>query len=930
MSRPLHGHHRSRARVPLARLFLMPLLAAFRPAAPPAAEKSASGWRAGPAECALLDDAKVRGKMDGLLLQLLLACGRADELGRVPQEVALEPVPAEGELIADVQVNDSTGDDQSTSTTQSETSIVRNEVTGTLCSGYNDSHSGFVEGSFTGFSRSTDGGATWEDRGALPSGSGGDPSVVWRRSDGKVYFAALRQGGVGVWRSDDDCLTFTFVAQAASGSDDKELMAVDNDPGSPFFGRLYMVWTDFGAGASIFETHSSDAGATWSSQVALSGAGVDVQGAWPVVGPGGVVYAGWVRWNPWVPSGNTTMDIEISRSTDGGATWGLVTNPVTGVQHPSDAGASAACGRPALNENIRYLPSPQLVVGPDGALHAVYSYDPDGWNVGDVVNVYYRKSTDGGATWGPELLLNDDGGLNDQYYPTLSVGAENILVSTWYDRRLDLANAMQDTFKSVSPDGGATWLANERVSDVSTPIFLDPNLATCYHGDYDQIAQETGFALLQWADDRNLQNGHNDPDVWFERQPVSNDFLLLADPAAQDVCAPGDAAYTIDVLQFQGFDEPVTLSAAGHPAGTSVVFSVNPVTPPGTSVMTVSGTGGAAAGSYDLVVTGTAPSATHEVTVGLALFDQLPAAPQLLAPPDGAVNQPARPLFEWSAAAQAATYAIEIATDAGFGNVVDAAAGIAQTTYSPAADLETNTQHFWRVRAVNACGTGADSATFDFITEPLPGDCTFGSPPRQVFFDDLESGAPGWTHSGTGDTWTLSGTRTHSGASAFYAQDVGVVTDQYLVSPAVALPLGEAPLTLQFWNWQEIEDSGGGCYDGAVIEISTDEGASWQRLEAELLTDPYDGEVSGCCGNPIAGENAWCGDPQDWLQSIVDLDAFAGQTALFRFRLATDSSVSREGWYVDDVEVQSCLENSVIFADGFESGDLSAWTAAVP
>ena len=38
----------------------------------------------------------------------------------------------------------------------------------------------------------------------------------------------------------------------------------------------------------------------------------------------------------------------------------------------------------------------------------VYSRDPDGLNTGDVIDVYYRRSTDNGATWGAEVKLNDD------------------------------------------------------------------------------------------------------------------------------------------------------------------------------------------------------------------------------------------------------------------------------------------------------------------------------------------------------------------------------------------------------------------------------------------------------------------------------------------------------------------------------------------
>jgi hypothetical protein len=876
-------------------------------------------------ECALLDDAKSVGLMDGLLVRLAYQCDRMDLLGRVRQEVALEGEAGEG-LGTDVGVNDPTGD-SGVSTTQSETSIAHDPNTGTICSGYNDSFHGVVQGQgFTGFSRSTDGGATFDDRGPLGSSSFGDPSVVWRRVDGKFYFAALDSLGLGIWRSDDDCQTFTLIATPTGGSDDKELMAVDNDPTSPHYGRLYMAWTDFGAGARIYEVHSDD-GTTWTSQQPLSGAAVDVQGAWPAVAPNGDVYVGWLRWNPF-PSG--PIDVEISKSTDGGATWNLVTNPITGEANPRDAVATGNCGRPALNENIRYLPSPQIVVGQDGVVHTVYSYDPDGFNVGDVVDVFYRRSTDGGATWQTEVQLADDP-TNDQYFAALSIGDGNIVVANWYDRRLDPNNELQDYFRSVSFDGGVTWEANERVSDVSTPIYLDPNLASCYHGDYDQSTQTATQVLIQWSDDRNMQGGHNDPDVFLDQAPAGVDFLLLPSPSAQAVCAPADAIYAIEVLQFQGFTEPVTLAANGVPAGATAGFSANPVVPPGTSTLTVSDTGAAAPGSYSIQVEGTSSpgSIVHDTTVGLSIFDGLPTAPNLIAPVDGATNQPRRPTFEWGAVA-ATSYTIEIATDAAFGTIVDSASGLTATTYTASIDLATNTEHFWRVRAENSCGTGNDSAIFRFITAAAPGDCSLGTVPDVLFDDDLEGGAAGWTHSGPGDTWQLSGARTHSGVNAWWGEDVEIVTDQHLVSPPVALPAGAEGLTLQFWNWQTIEDNPPGCFDGAVVEVSDDAGATWIRLAAELLTDPYDGPVSTCCDNPIGGDNAWCGDPQDWLESVVDIDAWAGSLVQFRFRLATDFSVSREGWYVDDVKIKQCVADNLIFDDGFESGDTSAWGTVVP
>ena len=45
---------------------------------------------------------------------------------------------------------------------------------------------------------------------------------------------------------------------------------------------------------------------------------------------------------------------------------------------------------------------------------------------------------------------------------------------------------------------------------------------------------------------------------------------------------------------------------------------------------------------------------------------------------------------------------------------------------------------------------------------------------------------------------------------------------------------------------------------------------------------------------------------KDWTDSIVDVSIYSGDTVQFRYRLASDESVGHDGWYLDDVKVQSC------------------------
>jgi hypothetical protein len=78
-----------------------------------------------------------------------------------------------------------------------------------------------------------------------------------------------------------------------------------------------------------------------------------------------------------------------------------------------------------------------------------------------------------------------------------------------------------------------------------------------------------------------------------------------------------------------------------------------------------------------------------------------------------------------------------------------------------------------------------------------------------------------------------------------------------------------------------------------------------------MLTNPYDGEIAVSFENPLAGRQAWCGNPQDWTHSVVSLNEFGGRTVRLRFRLATDMNVGTEGWFVDDLVVSACPATNV-------------------
>lgn len=193
------------------------------------------------------------------------------------------------------------------------------------------------------------------------------------------------------------------------------------------------------------------------------------------------------------------------------------------------------------------------------------------------------------------------------------------------------------------------------------------------------------------------------------------DFTLSATPSSQAICAGTGAAYTVNVGATLGFGDAVTLSATGHPAGTTATFTPNPVTPPGSSGLSIGNTAGAAAGSYTITITGMAPTSTHTTTVGLDVATAAPGTATLQTPANGATGVGTTPTFTWMAVSQAISYTIEIATDPAFTNIVDSAT-VNGTSYTTGLTLNPNATYYWRVTTANPCGPGTVSAVFSFTT----------------------------------------------------------------------------------------------------------------------------------------------------------------------------------------------------------------------
>jgi hypothetical protein len=108
-----------------------------------------------------------------------------------------------------------------------------------------------------------------------------------------------------------------------------------------------------------------------------------------------------------------------------------------------------------------------------------------------------------------------------------------------------------------------------------------------------------------------------------------------------------------------------------------------------------------------------------------------PDVPVLAAPANGATDVSLNPTLSWNAAAGAASYQVQVATDAGFSTRIMDKSGMSGTSTS-VTGLTAGSTYFWRVRARSKNLTSAFSSAFSFSTAaaaPPPGGGGGNPPP---------------------------------------------------------------------------------------------------------------------------------------------------------------------------------------------------------
>jgi hypothetical protein len=420
---------------------------------------------------------------------------------------------------------------------------------------YNDSRTS--GGCYAGLSYSTDNGATWHAGQPLCSGHGtnfGDPIVVYNERLSMWFAGDLATGcggqGIGLWTSSNG-VTWTTGACAHTGTqDDRESMWVDNNPASPFYGRMYISYNDFAINSGALYVVYSDNGTTWTPVQLNAGFIRDIQITGDLQGSGRVYVAAMNEGG----GGLTTRQNVMYRSTNGGVTWSS-SNAGPAFQGPGRATSGyfalvfssiwrhMGWGQPAASGNVvslTYAACGQNVVCSGATDHG---------------DVYYIRSTDAGLNWGTPVKLNTNAGTAMQWQPSLTATGTGMLFASWYDGReanggADLncavgsANACYRRWGRVSVDNGATWQPDDMVGRALSglPAQPDGSVQAVYEGDYDYHSSFGNTAIGAWTDGRTVISGNSQQDVFVNLVQAGPSPTASPTPTATATASPSPTA----------------------------------------------------------------------------------------------------------------------------------------------------------------------------------------------------------------------------------------------------------------------------------------------------------------------------------------------------------------------------------------------------
>ncbi len=330
---------------------------------------------------------------------------------------------------------------------------------------------------------SSDGGLTWgADRficACRNTKAQNDPQLAVA-TNGTIYAAWLNDYNPGVVfsRSADRGVTWSppiSVKGKGLSFSDKPILAI-----SPTGQDVYIAWN----ASDSYVSTSHDAGATF-VRVKTNADALYWFAEGGVVAPNGTVL-----FSESAENQNATGPVQLAvvRSANGGASW-TTTVIDTSQQQP-------ACTVPSCSADF-FASQAGIGVDPAGKLMVVYTLNTV---AGAPKDLYVRTSADG-LSWSPPAEIGQNTG--DAGFPVIEAAGANDFRIAWQDDRNGPTS--WNTWYRRTTDGGASWSAAVRLSDATSgAAYKNPGGYQFPYGDYfDLDVTRSGSNVLIWSEGSN-------------------------------------------------------------------------------------------------------------------------------------------------------------------------------------------------------------------------------------------------------------------------------------------------------------------------------------------------------------------------------------------------------------------------------------------
>jgi len=173
--------------------------------------------------------------------------------------------------------------------------------------------------------------------------------------------------------------------------------------------------------------------------------------------------------------------------------------------------------------------------------------------------------------------------------------------------------------------------------------------------------------------------------------------------------------------------------------------------------------------------------------------------------------------------------------------------------------------------------------------------------------DTIETNLVAWTPAGDfgGALWSRTA---EPGNHVLFGVEAAVESDTQIVSPVLQVsPTEPLVVTLEHAYNMSATQFAGVFFNGGVVEVSNDGGATWRDVNKVGVDPGYPGVISIDFINPLSGRRVFGGrNPSFPARDPLTLNfgtQFAGQAVQLRFRIGTEICCTTSGWSVDDIAI---------------------------